>query len=136
MRVPPVGGMVKGVALRCMLVDDNDSFLEAARHLLEADGIEVVAAVTTGTEAVARLAGLRPDVVLVDVRLGDESGLDVARRLLDEGASTPVILISTHADLQELATNSGAAGWLWKGEITGATVRSVVEHWRPGGDNH
>jgi CheY-like chemotaxis protein len=59
-------------------VDDNRSFAGAARLLLERQGERVVGLAYTSAEAVALVAELRPDVILVDLALGDESGLDVA----------------------------------------------------------
>src|SRR3954463_15117686 len=80
------------VQIRCLIVDDNEPFLEAARLLLEREGLAVVGGATTSAEAVRLEEELRPDVVLVDIRLGDESGFHLARRL-----SGTVILISTYA---------------------------------------
>jgi CheY-like chemotaxis protein len=87
------------MTLRCLLVDDNRAFLEAARRLLEAEGITVVGVASNGAEALGRVAQLRPDVTLVDVNLGEESGFDLARRLAagTDAPSTSVILISTYA---------------------------------------
>jgi DNA-binding NarL/FixJ family response regulator len=78
--------------IRCLIVDDNQPFLDAARLLLEREGVAVVGVATTSAEALRLEEELRPDVVLVDIRLGDESGFDLAQRL-----SGTVILISTLA---------------------------------------
>ena len=61
--------------LRCMLVDDNEAFLEAASLLLEREGVTVVGVALSIAEALRRARALRPDVILVDIGLGDESGL-------------------------------------------------------------
>jgi DNA-binding NarL/FixJ family response regulator len=58
------------VTVRCLIVDDNDGFLQAARARLNREGIDVVGVASTSAEAVARVGELRPDVVLVDIRLG------------------------------------------------------------------
>jgi DNA-binding NarL/FixJ family response regulator len=58
------------VAIRCLIVDDNDSFLEAARLLLQREGLIVVGAASTSAEGLRQAALLRPDVVLVDISLG------------------------------------------------------------------
>jgi two-component system nitrate/nitrite response regulator NarL len=125
------------VTLRCLLVDDNLGFLEAARRLLERDGIDVVGVVTTGTDAMVRVSELHPEVALVDVHLGAENGLEVARRLLETSESSmSVILISTYdeSDLAQLVVSS-RAGWLWKGELSGSAIRSVVQRAPPAADN-
>src|SRR6476660_4009504 len=80
------------VQIRCLIVDDNQPFLDAARLLLEREGVAVVGVATTSAEALRLADELRPDVVLVDILLGGESGFDLAR-----GLSGRVILISTQA---------------------------------------
>jgi CheY-like chemotaxis protein len=126
------------VALQCLIVDDNLDFLQAARDLLESDGIEVVAVATTGDEAMACAAELRPDVILVDVYLANESGFDLAQRFSDGAglAPSPIVLISTYAerDLEELVTASPAVGFLSKDELSGTAIRSALglEDRRPG----
>jgi CheY-like chemotaxis protein len=63
-----------------LIVDDNMRFLDAARSTLERQGIQVIATATTTAEALQRAEALRPDVVLVDISLGDESGFELTRR--------------------------------------------------------
>jgi DNA-binding NarL/FixJ family response regulator len=87
------------VAFGVVIVDDNPLFLETARNLLEREGLHVVGLAATAAQALQRTAELRPDIVLVDISLGDESGFDVARSLVehDRSGGTAVILISTHS---------------------------------------
>jgi two-component system nitrate/nitrite response regulator NarL len=114
------------VALRCLIVDDNALFLDAARVLLEQQGLDVVGVASGGVEALEQVNELRPDVVLVDIVLGDESGFDLARRLKDAGST--VVLISTHAeaDIEELVADSPAAGFLPKSDLSAAAIREFV----------
>ena len=127
----------QGVALSCLIVDDNESFLHAARVLLEREGLFVVGVASGTDEALRQIASLHPDVVLLDIFLGEESGLDLARRLSEtypDGRAT-VILISTHSrsDVAELITSSTADGFLPKPELSAAAVRAVVDgNGRPG----
>jgi CheY-like chemotaxis protein len=122
--------------LRCLVVDDNPSFLEAARALLERQGMSVVGVASNGAEALQQARGLEPDVVLLDISLGEESGFDVARRLAeDRGERGPaVILISTHAevDFAELIARSPAVGFLPKTELSADAIRSLLggSRWR------
>ena len=105
--------------IRCLIVDDNRPFLDAARRLLEREGVAVVGVATTSVEALRLEEELRPNVVLVDMRLGDESGFDLARRL-----SASVILISIHAQSEyadEIAA-SRAAGFIPKAQLSASTV--------------
>ena len=118
------------MALRCLLVDDNEPFIEAARVLLRRQGIDVVGAASTGAEAL-RLAGeLRPDVVLVDIDLGGESGFELTRQLTQEStlASSSVILISTHseADFADLIAASPAIGFLSKSHLSAEAIHELL----------
>jgi DNA-binding NarL/FixJ family response regulator len=111
------------VQIRCLIVDDNRPFLDAARLLLEREGLAVVGVATTSAEALRLEEELRPGVVLVDIRLGDESGFDLARRL-----SGIVILISTDAQgehTEEIAA-SPAAGFIPKTQLSASAVRRLA----------
>jgi DNA-binding NarL/FixJ family response regulator len=77
--------------LSCIIVDDSATFLDAARRLLRRQGMTVVGVASTGAEALRLVEEQRPDVALVDIGLGAESGLELAGRL--DGVRT--ILIST-----------------------------------------
>jgi CheY-like chemotaxis protein len=114
--------------LRCLIVDDNPHFLEAARELLEREGAVVVGVASTGAEAIERIQELSPDVTLLDIDLGGESGFEVARRLHQQAAS-PVILISTHAeeDYADLIAASPALGFLAKSALSTSAVRDLFE---------
>jgi DNA-binding NarL/FixJ family response regulator len=114
--------------LRCLLVDDSPRFLEAARGLLERQGVAVVGVAASGAEALARAAELRPDVTLVDLDLGGESGLELARRLNDQDGPAPVILISTHAeqDYAELIAASPAIGFLPKTALSADAIHDLL----------
>jgi CheY-like chemotaxis protein len=80
--------------VRVVVVDDQADFREAARELLEKRGHVVVAEAANGDEALAAIARTDPEVVLMDVRLGDESGLDVTRVLTSRWPELPVLLMS------------------------------------------
>jgi CheY-like chemotaxis protein len=118
------------VAVRCVIVDDNAPFLRAARDLLEGEGISVVGVASTTAEALRVLDDVRPDVVLVDIDLGQENGFDLARRLANEqnGDGWPVILISTYAarDIAELVAASPALGFLSKSELSGRAISDLL----------
>jgi len=117
--------------MRCVIVDDNESFLEAARAFLERDGLAIAGVASNSSEALRQVEMLQPQVVLVDVSLGEENGLDLARRLLegDLGCRAVVILISTRAeeDLVDLIAESPAAGFLQKEELSASAIRRIVD---------
>jgi DNA-binding NarL/FixJ family response regulator len=84
--------MLESVRLRCLIVDDNHSFLHASRALLETQGITVVGVATTAVEALQRAEELGPDIILVDVELGADDGFELARKLdLSVGAIKEVL---------------------------------------------
>ncbi|BAL87791.1 putative response regulator receiver domain protein [Actinoplanes missouriensis 431] len=116
------------VTLRCLLVDDNRHFLAAARELLEREGLVVVGAATHITEAIGQAAALAPDVALVDIKLGAESGFQLARQLSVTPRPTPVIMISTHAgdDYADLVASSPAIGFLDKASLSARAVRELL----------
>ena len=122
--------------MRCLIVDDSPRFLDAARGLLERQGVTVVGVASTSAEALQRTTELRPDVTLVDIDLGSESGLELARRLSGQAgpAPPPVILISTHAeqDYAELIAASPAIGFLSKTALSADAIRELLAGHRDG----
>jgi CheY-like chemotaxis protein len=117
--------------LRCLLVDDNEAFLEAASLLLEREGVTVVGVASSIVEALRQARVLRPDVILVDIGLGKESGFDLARLLAQDGrdGGAEVILISTgaEADYSELIDDSPAAGFLAKAELSAHGISRILD---------
>jgi DNA-binding NarL/FixJ family response regulator len=119
-----------GSVIRCLIVDDSPQFLAAARGLLERQGVAVVGVASTGAEALRRAEELRPDVTLLDINLGAESGLGVARTMHRGGADhAPVILISTQAeeDYADLIAASPAIGFLPKASLSAGAIRDVLD---------
>jgi DNA-binding NarL/FixJ family response regulator len=116
--------------MRCLIVDDSPRFLDAARGLLERQGVTVVGVASNSADALRRASELRPDVTLLDIDLAGESGLELARRLHEHAgpAAAPVILISTHAeqDYAELIAASPAIGFLPKTALSGDAIRGLL----------
>jgi DNA-binding NarL/FixJ family response regulator len=118
------------VTLRCVIVDDNPAVLRAARHLLEGQGIAVVGVAATSREALSLLEELDPDVMLIDIDLGPDSGFELARCLAQERTwrRPRVILTSTHdaADYADLIAASPAIGFLPKSDLSAAAIRLLL----------
>jgi DNA-binding NarL/FixJ family response regulator len=118
------------MTLRCLIVDDSRLYLDAARALLEREGIEVAGVASKAADALQQAESLQPDVILVDIVLGEESGLDLVRRLSEDvrvgGAA--LILISTHteADFAALIEESPAAGFIPKPELSAEAIRRTL----------
>ena len=116
--------------MRCLIVDDSRDFADAARGLLECQGVSVVGVASSGAEALQCFEQLRPDVTLVDINLGGESGFALAEQLHRVGGPNPlpVILISTHAaqDYAAMIETSTAIGFVSKSSLTAAAIRELL----------
>jgi DNA-binding NarL/FixJ family response regulator len=112
----------------CLIVDDSASFLEAASRSLRRGGITVLGTASSIEDALQRADELMPDVVLIDVMLGSESGFDLAQRLTETGSKATLILISTYdaADFAELPAALPVAGFVPKSDLTADAIRQLV----------
>lgn len=119
------------MAIRCLIVDDSSRFAQVAVELLQDEGIDVLAVASGGEEAVRLARELRPELALVDIDLGEDSGLAVARRLREEEhgeLAQAVILISTHAqeEFAELIAASPAVGFLPKAQLSAEAIEALM----------
>jgi len=117
------------VSLRCLIVDDNASFLAEARGLLEEQGFDVIGTARSGDVALKHVAEQGLDLALIDIDLGDESGIDVAHRILKTPGSPPrIILISARDESEygDLIETSPAVGFLAKRDLTAAAIRRLL----------
>ena len=117
--------MLDGVPLRLLIVDDSPEVLAIARELLERQGVVVLGVALDSATALRAAAEQRPDVVLVDIDLGGESGFDLIERF-DPGVR--VVLTSTHAsgDFADLIESSRALGFLPKSELSATAIEALV----------
>ena len=118
------------MSLRCLIVDDNASFLAEARGLLEDHGFDVIGTASSGDVALKHVAEQRLDLALIDIDLGEESGIDVAHRILHttSGLAPKIILISARDESEygDLIETSPAVGFLAKRDLTAAAIRSLL----------
>jgi DNA-binding NarL/FixJ family response regulator len=118
--------------LRCLIIDDNASFREEMCALLEEQGISIVGGAASGTEARQQIDELQPDVTLVDIDLGGESGFELVRGLCDGSGPAEVqnvILISTHdpGEYADLIEASPALGFLPKTDLSARTILRMLD---------
>ena len=110
------------MTLRCLIIDDNPEFLDAARALLQHEGIDVAGVASNGEEALRLATELRPDVTLIDIDLGVEDGIAIAQRLADSDGrpAGKLILISTHFEdeFADLIQASPAIGFVPKSDLS------------------
>lgn len=125
---------MNGETVRVMMAEDQRLFAESLKTLLEiyADDIEIVHIVANGKEAVEASARLKPDVILMDVKMPIMDGVEAVRAIIAVDASARIVMLSTfnEADYVNRALEFGAVGYLLK-DITPtgliASIRAVTE---------
>lgn len=102
--------------MRVLLIDDHALFRSGLETLLERHGIEVVAAIGDGKEGLEKARELEPDVILLDMRMPEMSGLEVLKRMRDAGLTVPIVMLTTSNEEKDLieCLRSGAQGYLLK----------------------
>ncbi|QES58700.1 DNA-binding response regulator [Streptomyces venezuelae] len=111
-----------------MLVDDHPVVREGLSAMLELDeAIRVVGQAGSGEEAVLLAARLRPDIVLLDLRMGAMDGVTATGHILRESPATKVVIVTTYEDDVDIlrAVEAGAAGYLLKGSSREELVHAV-----------
>jgi DNA-binding NarL/FixJ family response regulator len=128
MRSAVAGRNADEVLMSCLLVDDDEEFVETARRVLDPDGVRVTGTASNIADALLRASELQPEVVLIDIVLGDENGFDLARRLAIHARDVAVIMISsdTEDEYADLVAESPALGFLPKAELSGDGIRRLL----------
>jgi DNA-binding NarL/FixJ family response regulator len=110
--------------VRVLIVDDQPCFRDAARALLEARGYCVVGDADCAAGALEAVERLTPDGVLLDLRLGDEDGCDVARAMTRARPDLAVLLVSSDEDRLSAAPfeHTGACGFVSKCRLVGTDL--------------
>ena len=117
------------MATTVLIVDDHASFRSSAKMLLESEGFDVVGEAADGGSAIAQMASLAPDLMLLDVQLPDIDGFEVASRVTDTDGAPTVILISSRdgGDFGPLVQACGARGFVSKADLSGESLRAVLD---------
>jgi DNA-binding NarL/FixJ family response regulator len=114
--------------IRVMVVDDHAVVREGIRHVLgDAEQFTVVAEASSAPEAIARIAGAAPDVVILDVSMPGGSGLGAVAELLERAPQAKVLMLSVHDDTEYVieSVHAGAHGYLRK-DSTPAELRTAI----------
>ncbi len=117
-----------GKAVKVVVVDDHELVRQGLASLLKDSEIRIVGEATTGDEAVKVTRKLKPDVVLLDVRLGSEDGLDSIRRIRDAAADVRVVVLSTFDNPTYVAraASAGAHDYLLKTVSRAALIEAIA----------
>lgn len=102
--------------MRVLLVDDHRLLLEGVNNLLTSQGIDVAGMTCSGEEALKLAQTLKPDVILMDIRMPGWDGLETTRRIMAEMPAAKIVILTSSADEHDLfeAIKSGAFGYLLK----------------------
>jgi DNA-binding NarL/FixJ family response regulator len=120
---------VTGRRIGVLLVDDHEVVRVGLRSLLAREpGLEVLGEAGSAQEAVAAAGRLRPDVVVMDVRLPDRSGVEACREIRSSGPTTQVIMLTSYADDDAVLSSilAGASGYVLK-QIRGQELVRAIE---------
>lgn len=118
--------------MRVIMIDDHALFRVGLQGLLEQRNIEVIAAIADGDEGIRLAQEEKPDVILLDLRMPDNSGLDILSKIRKNNIDIPVTILTTSNEEQDLreALKRGAQGYLLKDmepdELVGA-LRDIVK---------
>ena len=120
------------VPLRTLIVDDSAAFLAVARTILERSEFMVVGEAKTAGEALRQVEELDPDVIPLDINLGEDSGFAVAKRLSEraDDVRAKVILISAHPErvFADLIAESESAGFITKEELSARSLTELLQN--------
>jgi len=113
--------------IRILIADDHPVFRFGLRALLQTEpGAEVVGEATTGEEAVALTAELKPDIVLMDLNMPDVNGIEATRRILQKNPDVGILVITMFDDDSVFAAmRAGARGYILKGAEGEETLRAI-----------
>jgi DNA-binding NarL/FixJ family response regulator len=102
--------------MRVLLVDDHQLLLEGLKKLLELHGIEIAGMAKNGLEAVAKCKTIKPDIILMDIRMPELDGLGATRLIKAEMPEAKIVMLTTSSEDKDLfeAIKSGACGYLLK----------------------
>jgi DNA-binding NarL/FixJ family response regulator len=109
-----------------LLADDNPDLLATLVEMLQAR-YKIAAALPNGSSVLAQIGKLHPDLVVLDISLGDLTGFEVARRLKDSGFTAKIIFLTVHEDIEfvSAAFDIGASGYVFKSRVSQDLTRAI-----------
>jgi len=119
---------VSSKPIRVLVADDHMIVRTGIRHVVESEpDLEVVGEAATGTEALSLASELRPDVLVLDISMPDQSGLEVAARLHGAKGAPRILILSMHDNPEYVleSVRAGAHGYLLK-DTAGTELRNAI----------
>ena len=112
--------------LRVLLADDNPAILEVLKQMLRKD-FNILAAVNAGSDVIREAPDLKPDVIVLDISMGDLNGFEVTRRLHATNCASKIIFLTVHEELEFIraAFDAGASGYVFKSRMN-ADLREAI----------
>src|SRR5579871_6029519 len=122
----------KARCARILVADDNTEVLNHVSDMLQADH-EIIGRVSDGNLVCAEVEKLRPDLIVLDISMGQSSGIEIAQRLLEQGYGGEIVFLTVHEDTDFVAAAIGAGGrgYVIKSRMNGdlgLAVRAVLSH--------
>jgi two-component system nitrate/nitrite response regulator NarL len=102
--------------MRVLLIDDHTLVRKGLEQLLQSRGVDIVASVGSGREGIEQVLALKPDIVLLDMKMPDMNGTETLKQLRTAGVTTPILMLTMSREEQDLqaALRNGAQGYLLK----------------------
>jgi len=102
--------------MRVLLIDDHTLVRKGLEQLLQSRGVEIAASVSSGIEGIAQAQALKPDIVLLDMKMPEMSGTETLKQLRAAGVKAPILMLTMSREEQDLqaALRNGAQGYLLK----------------------
>lgn len=120
--------------VKILIVGDHRSFRETLKECLNDElSWMILEEAANGREAMEKVGSFRPDLIFMDIRLPEASGLELTRKILADYPDTKVLIMTGHDSMeyQELAAQCGAKGFFSKGEVTGKDILALVKPFQP-----
>ncbi len=117
--------------MKVLLVDDDANLRRAVRRLLSGADLEISEA-SSAESALAAIESFTPDLMLLDLYMGEQTGLDLLRQLRAQGASVPTVMVTSSRDLDDLreAMRLGASDYVFKDELSSELLTPIVDGYR------